>query len=45
MTLEYNEAESIGQLYVYSKVIYERQLAQKQQGAGSRSGKGFWLWH
>ena len=45
MTLEYNEAESTGQLYVYSKVIYERQLAQKQQGAGSRSGKGFWLWH
>ncbi len=44
MTLEYDEALSTGQLYVYSKVIYERQLAQKRQGAGSRLNKRFWLY-
>ena len=45
MTLQYNEVMSEGQLYVYSKVIYERQLARERQGAGPRSGKkGPWLW-
>jgi hypothetical protein len=42
MTLQYSEILSVGQLYVYSKTIYERQLARAQQGAGPRSGKGFW---
>jgi hypothetical protein len=46
MTLEYDELMSKGQLYVYSKTIYERQIARaRAEGAGSRSGSGFWLWH
>lgn len=45
MTLEYNEIRSEGQLYVYSKTIYERQLARARgDGAGPRSDRGFWLW-
>jgi hypothetical protein len=45
MTLQYDQAMSEGQLYVYSKTIYERQLARERQGAGPRSGKkGFSLW-
>jgi hypothetical protein len=42
MTLQYNEVMSEGQLYVYSKVIYERQIARARQGANPRSDKGFW---
>jgi len=44
MTLRYDEVLAEGQLYVYSKVIYERQLARERQGTGRRSGGGFWLW-
>ena len=42
MTLEYNEAEDVGQLYVYSKTIYERQLAKERAWAGPQLRKGFW---
>ena len=45
MTLEYNEIRSEGQLYVYSKTIYERQLARARgESAGPSSGARFWLW-
>ena len=45
MTLEYDKALYQGQLYVYSKTIYERCLARAPQGGGARSSRGFWLWH
>lgn len=32
MVLEYNEAQEAGQLYIYSKTIYDRQLAATRQG-------------
>ena len=44
MTLEYDEALYKGQLYVYSKTIYERQLAQKRWATGERPNKRFWLY-
>ncbi|HUJ88939.1 MAG TPA: hypothetical protein VLX12_01990 [Syntrophorhabdales bacterium] len=36
MTLEYNETLYEGQLYVYSKTIYERQLGEAGRGAAAR---------
>lgn len=44
MTLAYDEGLSQGQLYVYSKTIYERQLGRARQAAGPRLNKGFWLY-
>ena len=43
MTLEYDEVTSMGELYVYSKDIYERELAQKQALTGARLNR-FWLY-
>ncbi len=43
MTLQYDEVLSEGQLYVYSKTIYERQLVEaRRKGAGPQSHKSFW---
>ena len=42
MTLQYNEATGLGQLYVYSKVIYERQLALARSTGSAPISRGFW---
>ena len=45
MTLEYNEALYQGRLFVYSKAIYERQLARAGgEKTGRQSNKIFWLY-
>jgi hypothetical protein len=45
MTLEYDEPLSQGRLYIYSKTIYERQLARARgEGTGRRSNNAFRLY-
>jgi len=45
MSLRYDEATEEGQLYVYSKVIYERQLAQSRWATGGeKPQRRFWLY-
>jgi len=42
MTLQYDEANRIGQLYIYSKAIYERQLAFARGTGSATVSRGFW---
>lgn len=42
MTLTYDDATRIGQLYIYSKAIYERQLASARSNGLATSRRGFW---
>ena len=45
MSLAFDEATEEGQLYVYSKVIYERQLAEQRWATGGKKPyKRFWLY-
>ena len=44
MTLAYNKTLDQGQLIVYSKTIYERQLAQERQDSGPRPINRFRLY-
>ena len=44
MTLEYNKTLDQGDFIVYSKTIYERQLAQERQEAGPRPINRFRLY-
>jgi hypothetical protein len=45
MSLAYDEATGEGQLYVYSKVIYETQLAQARWATGGeKPHRRFWLY-
>jgi len=43
MTLDYNEVTYQGELYIYSKTIYERQLAQRKPTGGIPHNR-FWLY-
>ena len=43
MTLGYDEVTSQGELYIYSKTIYERQLAQERRTTGGIPHSRFWL--